>query len=346
MLWLKTFPRIPLALTNTKQSAAMPKHNLKHRFCVAPMMDWTDRHDRVFLRLISREALLYTEMVTSAALHYGDAAYLLQHDHSEHPVALQLGGSDPDELAAAARLGEEAGFDEINLNVGCPSDRVQSGAFGACLMATPEVVADCVRAMQDAVDLPVTVKCRIGIDDMDSERHLMDFVETVAGGGCTTFIIHARKAILQGLSPKENREIPPLNYERVFAVKRAFPELEVVINGGITTLTQVQGLVTHVDGVMLGREAYQNPYVLHEVDSLLFAQPPRQSSRLDHLRQYFPYIRSELEKGTPLHHMTRHLLGLFKGQHGGRQFRRHLSEHSHRPGAGLAVLEDAIAFVS
>ncbi|MEX2468347.1 MAG: tRNA dihydrouridine(20/20a) synthase DusA, partial [Pseudohongiellaceae bacterium] len=299
-----------------------------------------------FLRLISREALLYTEMVTGAALRYGDAAYLLQHDPSEHPVALQLGGSDPDEIAAAARLGEEAGFDEINLNVGCPSDRVQSGTFGACLMATPGLVADCVRAMQDAVDLPVTVKCRIGIDDMDSERHLMDFVETVAGSGCTTFIIHARKAILQGLSPKENREVPPLNYERVFAVKRAFPELEVVINGGITTLAQVQGLLTHVDGVMLGREAYQNPYVLHEVDSLLFAQPPQQASRLDHLRRYFPYIRRELEKGTPLHHMTRHLLGLFKGQHGGRQFRRHLSENSHRPGAGLAVLEDAIAFVS
>ena len=324
----------------------VPDHTPDHRFCVAPMMDWTDRHDRVFLRLISRRALLYTEMVTGAALRHGDAAYLLQYDPSEHPVALQLGGSAPAELALAARLGEQAGFDEINLNVGCPSDRVQSGAFGACLMATPALVADCVRAMRDAVSVPVTVKCRIGIDDMDSEEHLLHFIATVADAGCTTFIVHARKAILQGLSPKENREIPPLHYERVFAVKRARPELEIVINGGITTLAQAQALLKEVDGVMLGREAYQNPYVLHEVDTLLFADPARQATRVEYLREYFPYIRNELARGTPLHHMTRHLLGLFRGQPGGRQFRRHLSEHSHRADAGLAVLEDAIAFVT
>ena len=318
---------------------------IEHRFCVAPMMDWTDRHDRVFLRQFSNRALLYTEMVTSAALRYGDANYLLQHDPSEHPVALQLGGSDPDELARAAELGQRGGFDEINLNVGCPSDRVQSGAFGACLMADPPLVASCIGSMQGAVDIPVTVKCRIGIDDRDSEGELMHFIETVASAGCETFIIHARKAFLQGLSPKQNRDIPPLDYERVFAVKGRFPTLDVVINGGITSLESAHELLKRVDGVMLGREAYQNPYILHEVDSALFGEAVPEKSRVDYLQAYLPYIEAELSRGTPLKHMTRHLLGLFRGEKGGKLYRRHLSEYSGRKDAGISVLLDAVAYV-
>jgi tRNA-dihydrouridine synthase A len=310
------------------------------------MMDWTDRHDRMFLRQISRRALLYTEMVTSAALVHGDSDYLLQYHEQEHPVALQLGGSDPEQLVEAAKMGEQSGYDEINLNVGCPSDRVQSGAFGACLMATPQVVADCVAAMRAAVQVEVTVKCRIGIDDMDSEQHLMDFIDTVSGAGCQVFIIHARKAILQGLSPKENREIPPLDYERVFAVKNAFPKLTIVINGGITDLALASELLTSVDGVMLGREAYQNPFILHQVDALYFDEPDSGRSRADCILAYLPYMEAELSRGTPLNHMTRHLLGLFKGQAGGKQFRRHLSENSHKPGAGISVLTDALGYVS
>ena len=317
-----------------------------HRFCVAPMMDRTDRHDRVFLRQFSGKALLYTEMVTSAALQHGDAGYLLQYDPAEHPVALQLGGSDPAQLARAAVLGQDAGYDEINLNVGCPSDRVQSGAFGACLMATPALVARCVGAMREATDVPVTVKCRIGIDQRDSEQFLWDFVGTVREAGCELFIVHARKAVLQGLSPRENREIPPLNYQRVYALKRHFADLEVVINGGITSIEQTIGHLDQVDGVMLGREAYQNPYLLHHVDSRLFGAAAVTRSRVDYLRQYLPYIEAELGKGTPLRHMSRHLLGLFKGQKGGRLYRRHLSEHSHVKDAGIDVLLDAISYVT
>lgn len=317
-----------------------------HIFCIAPMMDWTDRHDRVFLRQFSRRAFLYTEMVTSAALKYGDAQYLLQYDPAEHPVALQLGGSDPAELAEAAQLGREAGFDEINLNVGCPSDRVQSGAFGACLMAEPDLVAKCIASMMRVVDCPVTVKSRIGIDDRDSLDELLRFVESIANVGCKMFIIHARKAILQGLSPKENREIPPLHYDRVFAVKESYPELEIIINGGIGSLGQAQELLQQVDGVMLGREAYQNPYLLHQVDSLLYGEANATKSRQEYLLDYVPYIEAQLAKGTPLKHMSRHLLGLFKGQPGGKQFRRHLSENGHKPNAGLNVIMDALSFVS
>lgn len=318
---------------------------LSHRFCVAPMMDWTDRHDRAFLRQFSKCALLYTEMVTSAALQHGDASYLLQHSQEEHPVALQLGGSEPSQLANAARAGEIAGFKEINLNVGCPSDRVQSGAFGACLMANPPLVADCVRGMRDVVNIPVTVKCRIGIDDRDSEAELLDFIGTVADAGCNIFIIHARKAILQGLSPKENREIPPLDYNRVFKVKQQFPALQIVINGGITSLQQSRELLERVDGVMLGREAYQNPYVLHNVDSELFDMPVSTKSRNDYLVEFLPYIESELAQGTPLRHIARHLMGLFKGQQGGKQFRRHLSEYCHQDKAGIEIILDALAFI-
>ncbi len=317
-----------------------------HKFCVAPMMDWTDRHDRVFLRQFSDRALLYTEMVTSAALKHGDARYLLQHHAIEHPIALQLGGSDPKELAEAAKLGEEAGFDEINLNVGCPSDRVQSGAFGACLMANPPLVASCIAGMRKSVSVPVTVKCRIGIDDRDSEGDLIDFVRVVAGAGCKIFIIHARKAILSGLSPKENRQVPPLNYERVYAIKALFPELDIVLNGGVTSLDTAEEMLQTVDGVMLGREAYQNPYLLHGVDSRLFGEIKADKNRLQYIYQYLPYIEQQLARGTPLQHMSRHLLGLFRGQKGGKQYRRHLSENSYRKDAGIEVLLDAINHVN
>ncbi len=310
------------------------------------MMDWTDRHDRVFLRQLSAHALLYTEMVTSAALKYGDAQYLLQHSPEEHPVALQLGGSDPVELAEAAAMAERAGFDEVNLNVGCPSDRVQSGAFGACLMAEPKRVANCIDSMMTSVNLPVTVKCRIGIDDRDSQAELEDFVGTVANGGCNLFVVHARKAILTGLSPKENREIPPLNYGSVFDLKRAFPELAIIINGGIKTLEEAETLLEATDGVMLGREAYQNPFILNDVDSTFFGAKSNTHTRLERLEKFIPYIERELENGTPLHHMTRHILGLFKGQKGGKQFRRQLSENSYRKTAGIDVLLDAISYVN
>jgi len=317
-----------------------------HKFCVAPMMDWTDRHDRVFLRQFSERALLYTEMVTSAALKHGDARYLLQHHAIEHPIALQLGGSDPEELAEAATLGEDAGFDEINLNVGCPSNRVQSGAFGACLMGDPPLVARCIANMREAVSVPVTVKCRIGIDDRDSENELIDFIQIVAEAGCEIFIIHARKAILSGLSPKENRQLPPLNYERVYAIKVRFPELDIILNGGVRTLDTVEELLQKVDGVMLGREAYQNPYLLRDVDSRLFGEMAADKNRLQYIHEYLPYIEQQLAQGTPLQHMTRHLLGLFRGQKGGKQYRRHLSENSHRKDAGIEVLLDAITHVN
>ena len=316
-----------------------------HRFCVAPMMDWTDRHDRVFLRQLSAHTLLYTEMVTSAALKHGDAQYLLQHSPDEQPVALQLGGSNPAELAEAAALAEQAGYDEINLNVGCPSDRVQSGAFGACLMAEPNLVARCINSMRESVNLPVTVKCRIGIDDRDSQGELEDFIGTVAEAGCDTFIVHARKAILSGLSPKENREIPPLKYASVFAVKQAFPYLSIIINGGIKTLQDAESLLKKTDGVMLGREAYQNPFILKEVDAVFFDATAKAQTRTERLQKFIPYIEQELELGTPLHHMTRHILGLYKGQKGGKQFRRHLSENSYAKTADIGVLLDAISYV-
>lgn len=318
---------------------------LDHRFCIAPMMDWTDRHDRVFLRLFTTRALLYTEMVTSAALEHGDANYLLKHHASEHPVALQLGGSNPKELAKAAELGEQACFDEINLNVGCPSDRVQSGKFGASLMADPQIVSNCVSAIKQSTRLPVTVKCRIGVDDKDTHADLVNFINVVATGGCELFVIHARKAYLQGLSPKENREIPPLNYERVFAVKQEFPELNFIINGGITSINEALSLLEKVDGVMIGREAYNNPYFLREVDNRIFGDLTSEKSRTDYLYQYLPYIESQLTDGASLHHMTRHLMGLFKGQKGGKLYRRHLSEYSHKKEASINVLLDAIAYV-
>ncbi|MGH8560912.1 MAG: tRNA dihydrouridine(20/20a) synthase DusA, partial [Nevskiales bacterium] len=286
------------------------------------MMDWTDRHDRYFLRLITRHALLYTEMITADAILRGDRRRLLHFDAAEHPVALQLGGSEPVKLAQCARIAEDWGYDEVNLNVGCPSDRVQSGRFGACLMAEPALVGECVAAMRAATDLPVTVKTRIGIDDLDSYAHLRHFINTVANAGCRVFIIHARKALLQGLSPKENREIPPLNYDTVYQIKRDFPALTIVLNGGITTLDEAERRLEAVDGIMLGRAAYQNPYLLAEVDARFHAGVGPAPSRLEVIERLLPYVERELSAGTALKHIARHILGLFQGQPGARAWRR------------------------
>lgn len=314
-----------------------------HRFSVAPMLDWTDRHERYFLRLLSQHALLYTEMVTTGALLHGDRARHLDFSQAEHPVALQLGGSEPDDMARCAELAQQWGYDEVNINVGCPSDRVQSGRFGACLMAEPQRVADCVKRMQAACDIPVTVKSRIGIDEHDSEDFLQQFIETVAEGGCDTFIVHARIAILAGLSPKENRDIPPLKYERVHRLKQRYPDLKISINGGFKNLPDCQAQLAHVDGVMMGREAYQNPYIMAGVDHEIFNTDSPAPTRNDVMQRYLAYVSDQLAEGTSLQHMTRHILGLYKGQPGGRLFRRHLSEHAHRKGATISVLEDAVA---
>jgi tRNA-dihydrouridine synthase A len=312
-----------------------------HRFSVAPMMERTDRHCRYFLRLISRHALLYTEMVTADAVLHGDRERLLGFDASEHPVALQLGGSDPMKLAEAARIGEAFGYDEINLNIGCPSDRVQSGRFGACLMAEPEVVAEGVSVMRSAVSVPVTVKCRIGIDDQDAEAGLDKFIDVVADAGCTSFIVHARKAWLQGLSPKDNREVPPLDYDRVWRLKARRPDLTIAINGGIETLDEVKRQLAHVDGAMVGRASYADPYLLAEVDREIFGSETPSPSRLDVLDRFMPYVEGELAKGVRLNQMTRHILGLFHGVPRARLFRRYLAENAHLDGAGLSVLEEA-----
>lgn len=321
----------------------MAEQTTSWRFCVAPMMDWTDRHDRFFLRLISRRARLYTEMITAGALLHGDRTRFLRFDPAEHPVALQLGGSDPAELARCAEFGEAAGYDEINLNCGCPSDRVQEARFGACLMQDPARVAAGVAAMRAATGLPVTVKCRIGVDNSEEYAFLRAFVETVAAAGCETFVVHARKAWLSGLSPKENREIPPLRYETVYRLKQDFPALRIVINGGIRTLETCEEHLRHVDGVMLGREAYENPWLLADADPRLFDDGPAHGSREQVLRRMLPYIERELAGGTPLAHITRHVLGLYRGQPGGRAFRRVISQQAHRPGAGVEVIEAALA---
>jgi len=325
-----------------KQAMVHPEYHT-HRFCTAPLMDWSDRHCRFFWRLLSRRARLYTEMLTTGALIHGERQRLLAYSAEEHPLALQLGGCNTAELARCARWAEDHGFAEVNLNCGCPSDRVQNGAFGACLMARPALVADCVRAMRDACSLPVTVKHRLGIDHMEHYEELADFVRTVAQGGCQVFIVHARKAWLKGLSPKENREVPPLNYPWVYQLKADFPELHIVLNGGIHDLHSARAHLEQLDGVMLGRAAYQNPWLLQQVDPQLFGSTPPVGSSADLMARLFPYIEQQLVQGVPLNHMTRHLLGLFNGQPGARRFRRHLSEHAHRDGAGLEVLEGALA---
>jgi len=316
---------------------------MSHRFCIAPMMDWTDRHCRVLHRLITRHALLYTEMVTAEAVIRGDRARLLGFDGSEHPVALQLGGSEPMRLAEAAKIGAEFGYDEINLNVGCPSDRVQSGRFGACLMREPALVTDCMAAMRASVAIPVTVKCRIGVDDQDPQVALRTLIAQCAETGVDTFIVHARKAWLDGLSPKENRDIPPLDYELVYAVKRENPHLTIAINGGIATLDDVETHLRQVDGVMMGRVAYQSPAMLADADRRLFGGEAREIDEV--VEAYLDYVARELQRGTPLNAMTKHMLGLFNGRPGARLFRRHLSENATRHGAGLQVLRDALAHV-
>lgn len=319
--------------------------SLSHRFSIAPMMDWSDRHCRYFWRLLTKRSLMYTEMVTSGALIHGDRARFLDFDAKEHPLALQIGGSDPNDLAECARIAEQWGYDEINLNCGCPSDRVQTGKIGAILMAEPELVAECVSAMRAVCSIPVTVKHRIGIDEMEDYADMLNFVRTVADAGCTTFIVHARKAWLKGLSPKENREVPPLKYELVEKLKKEAPELEVVINGGITTIEQSKTLLASLDGVMIGREAYHNPYFLRDVDQELFGDSAEKPRRAEVMSQFTDYCAQQLEKGVRLHHMTRHILGLYHGQPRARLFRQHLSTHANQPGAGLGVLRDALKFV-
>ncbi len=316
------------------------------RFSVAPMMDWTDRHCRVIHRLMSRRARLYTEMVTAQAVIRGDRQRLIGFDAVEHPVALQLGGNDPALLAQAARIGADFGYDEINLNCGCPSDRVQGGAFGACLMREPALVSDCVAAMKAAVAIPVTVKCRIGVDDQDPEAALDALTRAVTAAGVDALIVHARKAWLQGLSPKENREIPPLDYDRAYRLKAAHPALPVAINGGIRAPEEWAGHLAHLDGVMIGREAYQNPEILLRVDPLLFGEDAPVADAFAMLEALEPHLARYLEAGGRLHAFTRHLVGLFPGRPGARQFRRHLAEHCVAAGAGLADLRAAVAHVS
>ena len=315
------------------------------RFSVAPMMDWTDRHDRYFLRLMSKRARLYTEMVTADAIRFGDRDKLLAYNKEEHPLALQLGGSDPSALAEAARIGEDYGYDEINLNVGCPSDRVQSGQFGACLMQDPDLVADCVAAMAAAVKLPVTVKSRIGVDEQEPRAALFTLVEKCARVGVGHFIVHARKAWLQGLSPKENRDIPPLDYALVYELKQAHPDLLISINGGIENIQDSQKHLEKTDGVMLGRAPYKNPYLLAAIDRELFGDTATPLSRNEIVHALIPYAERLVESGSPLHALTRHVMGLFQGMPGGKIWRRHLSENAPRRGDDPHLLTEALALV-
>ncbi|MCK8046786.1 tRNA dihydrouridine(20/20a) synthase DusA [Shewanella sp. 1CM18E] len=315
---------------------------INRTFSIAPMLDWTDKHYRYFARLMSSQTLLYTEMVTTGAILHGRGDYLA-YNEEEHPLALQLGGSNPTDLAACAKLAAERGYDEVNLNVGCPSDRVQNGRFGACLMAEPELVAECVSAMKQVVDIPVTVKTRIGIDEQDSYEFLTQLIDTVKAVGCEEFIIHARKAWLQGLSPKENREIPPLDYERVYQLKRDYPELNISINGGVKTLAECQTHLQQLDGVMVGREAYQNPYILAEVDQKLCGLNTPVLSRDQVLEKLLPYIEAHLKQGGRLNHISRHIIGLYQGEVGSRIWRRYISENAHKQGAGIEVITQARA---
>jgi tRNA-dihydrouridine synthase A len=315
------------------------------RFSVAPMMDWTDRHCRFFHRLLSRRTRLYTEMVTTGAVIHGPRQRLLGFSEAEHPVAVQLGGADPRDLAAAARICADLGYDEVNLNVGCPSDRVQEGRFGACLMREPALVGDCVAAMKAAVKIPVTVKCRIGVDDQDTEDALNRLADAVVAAGVDALIVHARKAWLQGLSPKENRDVPPLDYPRVHRLKQAHPALPVAINGGVLTIEDAQAQLKHVDGVMLGRAAYQNPELLLAVDPQLFGEAPPVADAFAALAAFEPYVAARLAEGVRLHQITRHILGTFAGRPGARLFRRHLATKGTKPGAGLDTLRDAVAHV-
>ena len=330
-------------LTHPDSSGTTDRKFNPWRVSIAPMMEWTDRFCRNFHRQFSPDARLYTEMLTTGALLHGDAAKHLRFDKIEHPIALQLGGSDPDALARCAEMGAAEGYDEINLNCGCPSDRVQTGCFGAVLMKDADLVARCVTAMRNATSLPVTVKHRIGVDDLEGYDFLRSFVETVAAAGCDTFVVHARKAWLSGLSPKENREIPPLDYPMVYRLKQDYPQLNIVINGGIKTVEDCRRHLERVDGVMIGREAYDNPVFIAEMQAALFdGEEEPLLDRTAFMENYLPFVKSELASGTPLVRIARHVLGLYRGQPGGRAFRRMLSEKAHRPGAGLDVLRQAI----
>ncbi|MGI9228336.1 MAG: tRNA dihydrouridine(20/20a) synthase DusA [Gammaproteobacteria bacterium] len=321
------------------------QQTIDRKLCVAPMMTHTDRHFRYLLRLISSRVMLYTEMITGSALIHGNADKHLRFNRAEHPVGIQLGGNNAAELARCARLAEQYGYDEINLNVGCPSDRVKSGMFGACLMLQPQTVADCVKAMQDTCALPVTVKTRIGVDQQDSYEQLAGFVETVAAAGCHTFIIHARKAWLSGLSPRQNRTVPPLMYERVYQIKQDFPQLEIIINGGIDDLQQCKTHLQQVDGVMAGRAVCHNPWLLATADQEIFACPHAPRHRAVVIRDYMEYIQQQLQQGETLHAMSRHILGLYQGQRGARAFRRYLSEHAHKRDSGVKIIEKAVSFI-
>lgn len=316
-----------------------------HRLSVAPMLDWTDRDFRYLCRLLSRHTMLYTEMVTTGALLHGDAARFLDHDAAEYPLALQLGGCEPADLAACAKLAEDAGYQEINLNVGCPSDRVQNGQFGACLMASPDLVADGVVAMKASVNIPVTVKTRLGIDELDSYEFLHQFVSAIEKAGADALILHARKAWLSGLSPKQNRDIPPLDYDRVYQIKRDFPALHVDINGGIHSLDEVLQHLQIVDGAMIGRAIYNQPYLLASADKLIFNDDRPVASEPDIVEQMLSYIEKRMREGRPLKSITRHMLGLFQGQPGARRWRRHLSENAHLPGADINVIRDALKLI-
>ncbi len=321
----------------------MSKAHFQRRLSVAPMMDCTDRHYRQLMRCITQQTLLYTEMVTAKAIIHGDRDHLLGYNGVEHPLALQIGGSDPKEASIAAKIGQDYGYDEVNLNVGCPSDRVQSGMFGACLMKYPDIVSKCIIAMREAVDIPVTIKTRLGVDDVDSYEYLVDVIGQWQQAGCDTFIIHARKAWLKGLSPRENRDVPPLHYDRVYRLKQDFPECHIGINGGIKTIADTEELLKHVDEVMIGREAYSNPYLFAEVDQRFYLSDQEVIGCFDVVRRYLPYVERELHKGVRLRHLIRPLIGLFQGMPGARQWRRYLSEHGGDESAGIKVIETALS---
>ncbi len=316
--------------------------SLNRKICIAPMLDWTDRHQRRFMRIITKHAVLYTEMITTGAILHGDKDGHLKFNSEEHPVAIQLGGSNPKDLAQCAKICEDYGYDEINLNVGCPSDRVQNGRFGACLMAEPELVAECMDAMANVVSIPTTVKSRIGIDELDSYEHLHHFINTVQQAGVRTFIIHARKAWLSGLSPKQNREIPPLRYDVAYQVKKDFPELEIILNGGVTDLDQAQEHMRQLDGVMIGREAYHNPYHLIDTDSRFYSDQTPVLTRQEVAQEFIQYVQAQLDQDVYLGHMSRHILGLFHAQPKGKLWRRHLSENAYKQGAGTEVIQKAL----
>ncbi len=336
----------PQATSLSSTVSHVPNTSINRRFSVAPMLDLTDRHCRVFLRQLSRHAVLYTEMITTGALMHGKGgpSRFLDFDPVEHPIALQIGGSDAAALAYSAKLAQQWGYDEININCGCPSDRVQNGMFGACLMARPNLVADGIKAMQDAADIEVTIKQRIGIDHMESYQELVDFMQPIIDTGCHTFIVHARKAWLHGLSPKQNREVPPLNYPMVYQLKRDFPDLEIIINGGIKTIGECQQHLEHVDGVMVGREAYYNSSIMLDVDQAIYGSTVAPITPDAAIRQMYPYIEQQLNNNSVrLNHITRHMLGLFQGIKGAKLFRRYLSENAHKPNAGIEVIEQALS---